>query len=204
MRSRVSRVSHRETRASRRLVQRLRRPCYAPAMRRTLLSTLFVLALTGCVSVTGCESSVMYSGADAAEADDGEYVRGPAPLKDVDFDALWSRAEWVLTMEGASIDRDRTRYDQRQMVSHWDTQLAPNRFEGRRSRAWIRFEQANQGEWRVAAAVQVQRNADLDQPSAAATAKWEATKPNLARAAVLVWKIESGFREDAPDKDDKK
>ena len=139
----------------------------------------------------------MYSGADAAEADDGEYVRGPAPLKGVDFDALWSRAEWVLTMEGQSIDRDRTRYDQRQMVSHWDTRLAPNRFEGKRSRAWIRFEPVGEGDWQVAVAVQMQRNADLDQPSQAVTAKWEATKPNLGHAGALVYKIESGFREGA-------
>src|SRR5262245_18035312 len=98
-------------------------------------------------------------------------------------------------MEGQAIDRDRTRYDQKQMVTHWDTRLAPNRFEGKRTRAWIRFEPLKSGEWSVAVAVQMQRNADIDQPSAASQAKWEDTESNTARAGVLLWKIESGFRE---------
>ena len=136
----------------------------------------------------------MYSDADSNEADDGDYVRGPATIKDVEFDALWARAEWVLTMEGQAIDRDRTRYDRKEMVTHWDTRLAPTRFEGKRSRAWIRFEPLKPGEWNVAVAVQMQRNADIDQPSTASQAKWEETESNTARASVLVWKIESGFR----------
>ena len=146
----------------------------------------------------------MYSDADSSEAGDADFVRGPSPLKGVEFDALWARAEWVLTMEGQAIDRDRTRYDQRQMVTHWDTRLAPNRFEGKRSRAWIRFEPLKGGDWSVAVAVQMQRNADIDQPSAASQAKWEDQPSNTAKADVLLWKIESGFRQDAADKDEAK
>jgi hypothetical protein len=172
-------------------VQRPRDPCYAPAMRRNVFSALFALAAAGCA---GCESSIMYSDADSTEADDRDYVRGPTTIKNVEFDALWSRAEWVLQMEGQAIDRDRTRYDLKQMVTHWDTRLAPTRFEGKRSRAWIRFEPLQPGEWNVAVAVQMQRNADIDMPSAASQAKWEEAESNVSRASVLVWKIESGFR----------
>lgn len=169
-------------------------------MKRALLPVLLVLPLGACISAF--ESSVLYQGADSREADDDSYVRGPAPLKGVDFDALWSRAEWVLTMEGAGIDSDRTHYDQREMVTHWDTQLAPNRYEGRRSRAWIKFENPKPGEWNVAVSVQVQRNADLDAPSNIGNAKWEEREPNMGRANAILWKIESGFREGAKDEDE--
>jgi hypothetical protein len=155
---------------------------------------MFALALGA------CESSIMYSDADSTRADDEDYVHGPAPLKGAEFDALWARAELVLTMDGQQIDRDRTRYDQRQMVTHWDTRLAPNRFEGKRSRAWIRFEPLKSGDWDVAVAVQMQRNADIDQPSAASQAKWEEAPSNTARADVLLWKIESGFRDENAEK----
>lgn len=146
----------------------------------------------------------MYQGADTATADDEDYVRNEKPLRGVEFDALWARAEWVLTMEGAFVDRDLTRFDRREMVTHWDVQLAPNRYEGRRSRTWIRIEEPKKGEWNVAVAVQVQRNADLDHPSNLGNAKWEAVASNTARAGVLVWKIESGFREAGADPDAKK
>ena len=121
-----------------------------------------------------------------------DFVESKEPLKGVEFDALWERSEHVLATEGFGIDRGRSSYAEREMVTHWDTLLAPNRFEGKRTRAWVRLRESPPGSWIVGVAVQVQHNADIDQPSSASQAQWEDIAGNQARASVILWKIESG------------
>lgn len=160
------------------------------------LGLLFVLSCA--IAPAGCESTEIFRGNPsespvAAE----EYVSGPAPLVGVELDALWDRAGQVLAMDCDGVDSERSSFADREMVSHWITLLAPNRFEGKRSRAWVKFREVAPGSWVVSAAVQTQRNVDIDQPSAASQAKWEEVASNQGRADLIVWKIESGFR-DAP------
>lgn len=175
---------------------------------RTRFRVCFVLLLTlsgaGCLGSAGCDTTSIFQGnPDDAAVATGDLVESPKPLKDVTLDALWNGAEQVLGMEGYQIDQSRTRYDEREMVTHWNTLLAPTRYEGKRHRAVVRFRQNAEGEWIVGVAVQVQKNTDINAPSNAANAHWEDMKGNENKANVLLWRIESGYREPGGDSDEK-
>ena len=151
--------------------------------------------------LAACETtSIFHGNPDEASPSAGDFTESPSPLVGSEFDALWDRTEHVLGMEGYGVDRDRTSYAEHRMVTHWDTLLAPTRFEGKRNRAWVQFRQAKPGAWIVGVAVQVQRNADIDMPSAESQAQWEDTAGNAARAGVILWKIESGLRAEGETK----
>ncbi len=144
----------------------------------------------------GCETTEIFRGNPADSPAPAEaFVSGPAPLVGVELDSLWDRASQVLAMDCEGVDTEHTSFASREMVSHWITRLAPNRFEGKRSRAWVKFKEVAPGSWAVSAAVQVQRNVDIDQPSAISQAKWEEIASNEGRANLILWKIESGFRD---------
>lgn len=144
----------------------------------------------------GCETTELFQGSNTdSPISPDEYVSGPTPLVGVELDALWDRASQVLAMDCEGVDTDHTSFTAREMVSHWITRLAPNRFEGKRSRAWVKFTEVTPGSWQVSAAVQVQRNVDIDQPSVQSQARWEEVASNQGRANLIVWKIESGFRD---------
>ena len=147
----------------------------------------------------GCEASGFFKGnADERTVDEADYAQSEGPVKGAELDELWDRARLVVGNEGLSVDESRTKFADRQMITRWNTFLAPQRFGGRRTRAWIRFRQDPAGGWVPGVAVQVQRNADMDAPYSAANAAWEDQPADKARADVLLWKIESGFRETPP------
>ncbi len=151
------------------------------------------LLLVAGAALSACEgSSFFYAGADNETVGDPDYAVGK-PVAGADIDALWDRAQQVLATQGYAVDGTRTRFADRVIVTRWNTLLSPVRFEGVRTRAWVRFGQAPEGGWIVRVAVQKQRNADIDQPSNELVAKWEAQPADSARAGVLLWQIESGF-----------
>jgi hypothetical protein len=145
-----------------------------------------------------CDSSRILSGnPDEATPDAKDYVESEKPLPGADLDALWDRARQVVSGEGLSVDEAKTKFSSHVLVTRWNTFLSPQRFEGQRKRAWIQFHRDAAGGWIAGVAVQSQRNADIDAPSNAANCKWEAQAYDPARAGVLLYKIESGFRDAA-------
>jgi hypothetical protein len=160
------------------------------------MSRLAALALPVLLALAACETTELFRGDPSKSvAEDEDFVATEEPLAEVDLEHLWARASEVLTRQGYPVSSDASSFARREMVSHWNTLLAPNRFEGRRSRAWVRFEETAPRAWTVSAAVQVQRNVDIDQPSTLSQAQWEdvAGKPELAE--VILWKIAAGFRD---------
>jgi hypothetical protein len=165
-----------------------------------------LLLLLSCAA-SACDSTRFLIGeGDGRVVDSEEYVE-TSPIPGTDLDALWERSQGVLGMHAYEIDSTRTRFADRQIVTRWKESLSPARFQGSRTRAWVRFREANPGEWTAAVAVQRQRNVDIDHPTEPANAKWEEQPTDTARSAaeVILWKIESGFRlpgagEDKPSK----
>ncbi len=159
-----------------------------------LLPALFVAALG--LSVGACETGGLFRGnPDNSVAADTDYVETKAPITSATLDALWEQARDVIANEGTDVDSKRTRFADRTMVTLWDTHLAPNRFEGRRTRLWVRFREAKPGQWVVGVAAQRQVNEDIDAPTEAAHAVWVDRPAVEARAGVVLFKIEAAFRE---------
>jgi hypothetical protein len=153
-----------------------------------------VLAAAGLLS--GCDSSRLFTGdPEAATPESKNYVESEKALPNADLDSLWDRAQQVVSGEGLSVDESKTKFASHVIVTRWNTFLSPQRFEGNRKRAWIRFKKDPAGGWIPGVAVQAQRNADIDAPSNGANARWEEQAYDPALAGVLLWKIESGFRE---------
>jgi hypothetical protein len=155
------------------------------------------LAFGAAFATAGCaEIPRIFSGnADDVSVGDGDWVESATPLSDVELEALWDRANQVMANVGYTVDTTNTKYSQRTVASQWNAQLSPYRFEGRRTRGWIRLTEPTAGRFVVGAAVQVQRNSDIDQPSNAAVAKWEDQPADKSKANVLLYLVESGFRE---------
>jgi hypothetical protein len=103
-------------------------------------------------------------------------------------------------MEGYLIDGEETSFADRELVTRWNLVLAMNRYEGYRTRAKIRIRPVTKNTWSVGVQVQRQRNTDINNPSEPLLAKWEIQPADRARAGVILWKIESGFR--APGSED--
>lgn len=166
---------------------------------RLVFAGLLGLSIAACAA---CDTTRIFRGdPDDTTSKPSEFVGSADPLKTADLESLWEAAETVLRMEGYSIDTTRTHYDKREMFTHWDTHLAPNRYEGKRHRAEVTFKEVPEGGWTVAVVVQMQHNSDIVNPSNAAQANWEDVEPNAKRANTILYKIESSFRE--PGGDDK-
>jgi len=172
---------------------------------RLISVALVALCSAGC---PGCDTTRIFRGnPDDATSKASEYIGSATPLKGTDLESLWEASETVLRMEGYIIDTERSSYEKREMLTHWDTFLAPVRFEGKRHRAIVKFAEAPEGGWIVSCVVQLQRNVDIDNPSNAAQANWEDMAAPETRSRVILYRIESGFRpEDGSDekKDEKK
>jgi len=161
---------------------------------------LISVALLG-LSIAACDTTRIFRGnPDDATSKQSEYVGSATPLKGTDLESLWEASETVLRMRGYLVDTGRTSYEKREMLTHWDTTLAPVRFEGKRHRAIVKFTEAPEGGWIVAVVVQLQRNVDIDNPSNAAQANWEDMAAPETRSRAILYSIESGFRaEDGSD-----
>jgi hypothetical protein len=156
---------------------------------RLLLLSAFAATLAA------CETTKMFQHhPDEQMPSSEDFTHGETPLTGSEFDALWDRAEHVLLREGYGVNHTRTSYVERRMVTHWNTMLAPTRFEGKRTRAWVQFVESAPGEFSVGVAVQVQRNADIDAPTEESQAQWEADGSSPTKAGTILWKIEQGLR----------
>jgi hypothetical protein len=162
---------------------------------RHRLAALLVSSLA--FAAVGCDSTRIHIGNPDEKTVGSDQFVETTPISDVELDALWERSQVVLGMQGYQTNAKRSRYAEREIVTHWREQLAPNRFEGSRTRAWVRFREAKPHSWVVAVAVQRQRNEDIDHPTESESAKWEDSPSEGSRSAaeVLLFKIESGFRQ---------
>lgn len=122
----------------------------------------------------------------------GDFVRSK-PLTVPEFDFLWERSKFMLQTDGYGIDGSRTDRGDHEIVSQWKTILSPARYQGKRRRVVLRFEEAGEGKWIAEAAVTVQRNEDIQDPMQIARAVWKSDGPDLQRAEVFVYKLETGF-----------
>jgi hypothetical protein len=136
---------------------------------------------------------------------DSDFVRSK-PLHVPEFDFLWERSKFMLQTDGYGIDGSRTSRDEKEIVSQWKTILQPARYQGKRRRVVMRFEPAagddskDAARWIAECAVVVQRNEDIQNPMEIARAVWKEDAPDLRRAEVFVYKLETGFQE--PEEDD--
>jgi hypothetical protein len=145
--------------------------------------------------LAGCETAMIFrQNPDEAGVSQDDFVESDAPLKDVAFDALWDRAQIVVGMEGLGVDDAKSRFADRQLVTRWNTFLGVNRYEGYRTRTWIRFRQPTDGGWIVGVTVQRQRNTDIRAPQDPTMAMWENQPAERPRAEKVLWKIEAPFR----------
>jgi hypothetical protein len=149
-------------------------------------------ALAGCSSEMSPFARRM---AETATVSESEWISDGTPLPGADLEALWDRTKDVLGAQGYAVDGNLTNYAARTIITRWRVSLSPIRYEGRRTRAWVRFQEPNPGEWTVSAAVQSQQNTDIDSPGELTLAKWEQLENDVPKTNVLLYLIESGFRE---------
>ena len=159
-------------------------------MRITLPAVLLLAALG--IAVPGCESTKLFQGNPENALPEKEEWQQTEPLEVPSFAVLWEQARDVIEGQGYGLDETRTRFDRREMVSGWQTILAPTRFEGVRRRVHLTFVAAGD-RWIVRGAVVRQRNVDVDNPSNPAAAKWEGNGPDTTRTGLIIWKIRAGF-----------
>jgi len=169
------------------------------------MSTRFAWIVAAALLSAGCATSPFGGNKDniAVAADD--FVESESPLVGADLDGLWERGKQVLGVEGYAVDGERTNFADRELVTRWNAVLGMNRYEGYRTRAWVRFKKAADAKskggttWTIAVSVQRQRNGDIRRPSEISLAQWEEQPSDKQRAGVILWKIESGFH--APGSD---
>lgn len=168
------------------------------------MNKLPVLALL-VVATACCDAIPIFRGnPDNIGVSSTDYTESTAPIVGHGIDELWEHAQEVLRMQGYDVDATRTRFPERSMVTHWMTRLAPNRFEGYRTRIWVRFVEVSPGHWSVGAAAQRQRNADIDHPAEISNAKWEEQPVVDSRSELVVHQIESAYRDAEADSADAK
>ena len=151
------------------------------------------LAFALSASLAGCSTTGLFAGdPDAAIPAVGDWsATDPIPAPSADL--VWDRLRLVLAGEGYRVDERKTHFDERKLVTEWSTYLAPNRFEGVRRRVHAEIVPGAGSTWVVRTAVLKQRNADIDNPSNPAMAKWESVSAEPNRSALLVWKVNSAF-----------
>ena len=159
-----------------------------------------VLLLGAALPLASCETTRLFTGnPDNAVPGKGQWQQ-TEPLDVPSLQVLWERSRATLEMDGYALDPERTRYDEKTLVTRWVTHLAPTRFEGIRRRAHVDFVPSDD-KWVVRVCVVRQWNADIDSPSNVAEAQWESAKPavDVSRGALLLWKIRSGFTDEAAE-----
>jgi hypothetical protein len=162
-----------------------------------------LLVFLGVFLTAACgDTQLFHTNMDEAGVSDDDFVESTEPLAAADLDGLWERSQQVIEGEGYMVDSGRSKYAEREMLSHWNAVLGMNRYEGYRTRIWIRYHKSGKDQWKVAVQVQRQRNTDIKRPSEISMAKWEAQPADKERSGVVLWKIESGFR--VPGADDAK
>ena len=161
-------------------------------LRRAALTALLAVP----VLLAACEGMNNPFGPDPNNAMPGaaDFVRSK-PLHVPEFQFLWERSRFMLQTDGYGIDGSRTDRGQKMLVSQWKTILAPARYQGRRRRVVMRFEEAGEGTWISETAVIVQRNEDIENPMEVARAVWKDEPADTRRAEVFVYKLETGFPE---------
>lgn len=149
-------------------------------MRFSSLLLLSALALTS-VGLSGCLS-------------DQAYRRGSV-LADADFDMLWDRGRMVLQSQGYQIDEQGTSRSKMRMATHWQTQLAPARYKGKRRRADVRFVALGGGRYQTEVLVTQERNTEISDPMSILAADWEDERDEFVsqREEVILYRIESFF-----------
>jgi len=164
-------------------------PIQPPLSRLALVAALVLPTL-----LAACEGmqNPLGPNPDNELPEDGDFVRSK-PLTAPEFDFLWERSKFMLQTDGYGIDGSRTNREDREIVSQWKTMLAPSRYQGKRRRVVLRFEEGDEGTWFAEAAVTVQRNEDIQDPMQIARAVWKSEGPDLPRAEVLIYKLETGF-----------
>ncbi len=140
------------------------------------------------------DTQIFHTNPDEASVSDDDFIESEEPIAASDLDGLWERAQQVVEMESYTVDTARSKFAEREMLSHWNAVLGMNRYEGYRTRIWVRFNKAGKDLWKVAVQVQRQRNTDIKRPSELSMAKWEAQPADKARSNTVLWKIEAGFR----------
>ena len=138
-------------------------------------------------------------GSGSAKVSAEDFVEAESAAKGADLDSLWERAGQVLTAKGYAVDSVKTRFADREIVTLWNAVLGMNRYEGYRTRAWVRFHKADKGDWKAAVCVQRQRNTDIRNPSEISLAQWEDLPADKSAAELILWKIESAFRPSGAD-----
>jgi hypothetical protein len=158
-------------------------------MHKRFAPILLVLLAAACG-----DTEIFHKNMDEASVSDADFVESADPLPASDLDGLWERSQQVIEGEGYMFDAARSKFDEREMLSHWNAVLGMNRYEGYRTRIWVRFHKSAKDMWKVAVQVQRQRNTDIKRPSEISMAKWESQPADKGRAEVVLWKIEAGFR----------
>ena len=164
---------------------------------RPLLSSLaLALALSAPVTLGACEAMTnpLAPNPDNAMPSEGDFVRSK-PMSVPEFDFLWERAKFMLQTDRFGVDGSRTSRDDKEIVSQWKTILAPARYQGKRRRVVMRFEEAGEGKWIASAAMVVQKNDDIQNPMEIARAVWKSDAPDLRRSEVYIYRLETGFAE---------
>jgi hypothetical protein len=150
------------------------------------------------------DTQIFHKNPDEASVSDDDFVESPDPLPASEMDGLWERSQQVIEAEGYMFDAARSKFADREMLSHWNAVLGMNRYEGYRTRVWVRFHKSGKDMWKVAVQVQRQRNTDIKRPSELSMATWEAQPADKGRSGVILWKIEAGFRVAGVDDADSK
>ena len=108
----------------------------------------------------------------AACAANEAFVRGTV-LEGAEFEQLWDRTKEVMAEQGYRSDPQLTRRAEKEIVSLWQTQLAPSRFDGKRRRVHVRFVEMEKGEWRADVWIEQDRNTEIGAPLNPFAADWE-------------------------------
>lgn len=144
-------------------------------------SVVLVLGLSlAAGAAPGCRSIPLFAGdPEKAEPTDEDWQE-TEPLPAASFDQAWSRTRAALETMDYPIDEVRSDVRERRLVTKWRLRLGVIRLEGSRRRAHVELVPAGD-RWIVRAAVIVQQNADIKDPTNPVSAKWEdgGTDPSL-------------------------
>jgi hypothetical protein len=165
-------------------------------MHKRLAPVLLVFLAAACG-----DTPIFHTNPDEASVSDDDFVESAEPIAASELDGLWERSQQVIEGEGYMFDAARSKFAEREMLSHWNAVLGMNRYEGYRTRVWVRFHKSGKDLWKVAVQVQRQRNTDIKRPSELSMAKWESQPADKARSNLVLWKIEAGFRVPGMDED---
>jgi hypothetical protein len=112
-----------------------------------------------------------------------------------DGELVWEIVKLEFEQAGMGFDMDRTIPSEGTFETHWVEELAPYRFDGRRSRVvgQILPDPESPGFFRVYMTTWVQRNADMDDPFDSQRAIWQDVEPDLGLTRQFIYRIERHF-----------